>query len=481
MPNVINVRFRSKGKAYFFDPADTSPRVGDEVIVETAKGIELGTCVRTIHTVDESALISPLRPVLRIATPEDIALAESNRQKEKEAFDLCQEKIQEHKLEMKLVDVEYSFDGSKILFFFTSEGRVDFRELVKDLASIYRTRIELRQIGVRDSARLVGGLGICGRPFCCSTFLDDFQPVSIKMAKAQSLSLNPVKISGTCGRLMCCLKYEQDSYEHLLKTMPKVDAEVDTPKGKGKVTSVNLLRRTVTVKLDDDVFGENLLFRARELGYTVNGEYKAPEPPDEDELPLVKDTVPFTNYTTRTTPSGKTLANIMAKRSAEAEKAKEADAAGAEEAPETPKNDKSAGKNRDKDQQHHRGQRHHRSGEKKPQQPSPASAEAPQHKSGRKDGGAQQQKSRKNPPQQHKAPAPAQHAQGAEAAQHGEHQARKPSHRRGPHKPAAPMDDKAKARADAIAAAVAQAKPKSGKPHHFRGGRHKDGGENKGE
>jgi cell fate regulator YaaT (PSP1 superfamily) len=471
MPNVINVRFRSKGKAYFFDPADTLPRVGDEVVVETAKGIELGTCVRTIHTVDEAALISPLRPVLRIATPEDIALAESNRKKEKEAFDLCQKKIEEHKLEMKLVDVEYSFDGSKILFFFTSEGRVDFRELVKDLAGIYRTRIELRQIGVRDSARLVGGLGICGRPFCCSTFLDDFQPVSIKMAKSQSLSLNPVKISGTCGRLMCCLKYEQDSYEHLLKTMPKVDAEVDTPKGKGKVTAVNLLRRTVNVKLDDDTFGETLLYRARELGYTVNGEYKAPEPPDEDELPLVKDAVPFTNYTTRTTPSGKTLANIMAKRSADAEKAKEADTADAEEAPEAAKNDKSAGKNRDKGQ-HHRGQRHHRSGEKKSQQASPA-AEAPQqHK-----GGSQQQKSRRNP-QQHKAPVP---AQGAEAAQQGEHQARKATHRRGPHKPAAPMDEKAKARADAIAAAVAQAKPKSGKPHHFRGGRHKDGGENKGE
>ncbi len=479
MPNVINVRFRSKGKAYFFDPADTSPHTGEQVIVETAKGIEIGTCVRTIHTVDEAALISPLRPVLRIATPEDIAIAEENRKNEKDAFELCQKKIEEHKLEMKLVDVEYSFDRSKILFFFTSEGRVDFRELVKDLASVYRTRIELRQIGVRDSARLVGGLGICGRPFCCSTFLEDFQPVSIKMAKSQSLSLNPVKISGTCGRLMCCLKYEQDSYEHLLKTMPKVDAEVDTPRGKGKVTSVNLLRRTVTVKLDDDIFGENLLFRARELGYTVNGEYRTPQPPDEFELPLEKEGIPFTNFTTRTTPSGKTLANVMAKRDAEVEKAKE-NAAEPEKAPdESSKKDKS--KDKGKDQQHHRGQRHHRSGEKKPQQPSPASAEAPQHKGGRKDGGAQQQKSRKNPPQQHKAPAPAQHAQGAEAAQHGEHQARKPSHRRGPHKPSAPMDEKAKARADAIAAAVAQAKPKSGKPHHFRGGRHKDGGENKGE
>ena len=245
MPNVVNVRFRNRGKSYYFDPGELTVQTGDSLVVETSKGLELGECVEGCHEVPEEGVVQPLKSVVRIATEEDLRIAESNRRKEKSAFGLCEERIKAHGLDMKLVDVEYSFEGNKILFFFTSDGRVDFRELVKDLASLFHTRIELRQIGVRDGAKLLGGLGICGRPFCCSTFLEEFQPVSIRMAKTQNLSLNPTKISGTCGRLMCCLKYEQDAYEHLIKTMPKVDAPVDTPKGKGNVAEVNLLRRTV--------------------------------------------------------------------------------------------------------------------------------------------------------------------------------------------------------------------------------------------
>ena len=232
MTEVVSVHFKSKGKVYFFDPNGMEVKKGDNVIVETAKGLEYAECVRGNHEVDDASLIPPLRPIIRIATAEDTKRAEENKKKEAEAFEICREKIEKHELDMKLVDVEYNFEGNKILFFFTSDGRVDFRELVKDLAAIFKTRIELRQIGVRDEARMLGGLGICGRPFCCAQFLDDFQPVSIKMAKTQGLSLNPTKISGTCGRLMCCLKYEQDAYEDLVKRVPKVDAFVETPMGK---------------------------------------------------------------------------------------------------------------------------------------------------------------------------------------------------------------------------------------------------------
>ncbi len=221
------------------------------MIVETAKGLEYAECTYGNHNVEDTAIIPPLRPVVRVATAEDDKRASDNKIKEAEAFEFCQKKIVEHKLDMKLVDVEFSFEGTKILFFFTSDGRVDFRELVKDLASVYKTRIELRQIGVRDEARMVGGLGICGKPFCCEQFLDEFHPVSIKMAKTQGLSLNPVKISGTCGRLMCCLKYEENAYEELVKKAPKVDAFVDTPYGKGSVISVNLLRGCAKIRLED--------------------------------------------------------------------------------------------------------------------------------------------------------------------------------------------------------------------------------------
>ena len=219
MAEIIGVRFKTVGKVYYFDPVGISLDLGQKVIVETARGIECGEVVIKNRNVTENEIVAPLKPVMRIATEQDIKTIKINKSKEKEAFNICQAKIEKHKLVMKLVDVEYTFDNNKILFYFTADGRVDFRELVKDLASIFRTRIELRQIGVRDESKMLGGLGVCGRPFCCSSFLGEFQPVSIKMAKEQGLSLNPTKISGTCGRLMCCLKYEQDVYEELLKVM----------------------------------------------------------------------------------------------------------------------------------------------------------------------------------------------------------------------------------------------------------------------
>ena len=250
MVEIISVRFKSGGKQYYFNPNGIQFQIGDGVIVETSKGTEYGECVQGNSMIDEMELIAPLRPVVRAATEEDAKTVEKNKEKEAKAFAICQEKIAEHGLDMKLVEAEYSFEGNKVLFFFTSDGRVDFRALVKDLASTIHARIELRQIGVRDEAKMLGGLGICGRPFCCSQFLDEFQPVSIKMAKTQNLSLNPTKISGTCGRLMCCLKYEQDAYEDLVKHAPKQESFVETPDGAGTVSSVNLLRQTVQVRLE---------------------------------------------------------------------------------------------------------------------------------------------------------------------------------------------------------------------------------------
>jgi len=250
MTEVVSVRFKSRGKSYYFDPSGHQVRIGENVVVETSKGLEFGECVRGNFLVEPGKVIPPLRPVLRLATEEDQKAAEQNREKEQHAFRTGVEKIREHELDMKLVDVEYNFEGNKILFFFTSDGRVDFRELVRDLAGVFRTRIELRQIGVRDEAKMLGGLGICGKPFCCSQFLDDFQPVSIKMAKTQNLSLNPTKISGTCGRLMCCLKYEQDAYEELVKNAPKIDSYVETPEGNGTITEINLLRQKAKVRLE---------------------------------------------------------------------------------------------------------------------------------------------------------------------------------------------------------------------------------------
>ena len=249
MITIIGVRFRNVGKVYYFSPRELDICVGDHVIVETARGVEYGFVVLGPKEVDDSKVIQPLKEVIRIATPKDDAREESNRKKEKEAFEICQKKIRAHNLEMKLIDAEYTFDNNKMLFYFTADGRIDFRELVKDLAAVFKTRIELRQIGVRDEAKILGGIGPCGRTLCCSTFLGDFVPVSIKMAKDQGLSLNPTKISGLCGRLMCCLNYENDTYVSLRKAMPDYGQEVMTPEGKGKVVELNVLSQVVKVRL----------------------------------------------------------------------------------------------------------------------------------------------------------------------------------------------------------------------------------------
>ncbi len=257
MATVIGVRFKKAGKVYYFDPCDFWPKPGQNVIVETARGIELGETVTAPRTVSDSQIVAPLKKVVRLATEEDERRAEYNATREEEAFRICQERVERHKLEMKLVSVEYTFDNSKIIFYFTANGRVDFRELVKDLASVFKMRIELRQIGVRDEAKMLGGLGSCGRPICCGAFLGDFQPVSIKMAKEQNLSLNPSKISGQCGRLMCCLKYEQETYEQILKRLPKVGKDIVTPDGVGVITEINAIREKVKVRIrvgDDDSF-----------------------------------------------------------------------------------------------------------------------------------------------------------------------------------------------------------------------------------
>jgi cell fate regulator YaaT (PSP1 superfamily) len=258
LTEVISVRFRGGCKNYYFDPKDAQVKMGDQVIVETTQGPEFATCTEGNHEVEDSTIVKPLAAMIRMATENDRRTVEYNRKRESEAFDICEKKIADHGLDMKLVNVNCAFDGSKIIFFFTADGRVDFRELVRDLAGVFRARIELRQIGVRDEAKMIGGLGICGRPFCCSQFLDGFMPVSIKMAKTQNLSLNPTKISGTCGRLMCCLKYEQNAYEDAAKRMPKSESFVQTPDGPGNVKSVDLLQEKVKVNLDGSMPNEPL-------------------------------------------------------------------------------------------------------------------------------------------------------------------------------------------------------------------------------
>ena len=281
---VVGVQFKKGGKVYYFDPGKLDIAAGDEVIIDTARGAEYGFCAEGNHTVPTAKVVQPLRAVIRVATDNDRRTRQEYKEKEPHAFEVCQNKILDHKLDMKLVSAEYSFDGSKILFYFTADGRVDFRDLVKDLAGVFRTRIELRQIGVRDEAKMMGGLGICGRPFCCKQFLDDFQPVSIKMAKTQSLSLTPTKISGTCGRLMCCLKYEQDAYESLIKSSPKQDSIVNTCDGKGTVTDVSLLKQTVKVRLDNDPSTVKCYHNC-DICILRNGKGKKNDPPIPDDIP----------------------------------------------------------------------------------------------------------------------------------------------------------------------------------------------------
>ena len=280
---VVDIQFRPGQKVYYFAPNGITCRAGDHVIIDTARGDEYGFCASGNHRIPKKDIVAPLRPVLRIATAQDEKIAKENQEKEKKAFEVCMQKVAEQQLDMQLVSAECAFDGSKILFFFTADERVDFRELVKNLASVFHTRIELRQIGVRDKAKMVGGLGICGRPFCCASFLDDFQPVSIKMAKTQNLSLNPTKISGTCGRLMCCLNYEQAAYEDLLRTSPKADSFVDTPDGRGTVIEVDLLRQRVKVRMEDqpEVTG---VYANADIAVLRNGKAKKNDPPIPADL-----------------------------------------------------------------------------------------------------------------------------------------------------------------------------------------------------
>ena len=268
MPIVIGVHFKAAGKIYYFDPARYKIETGDHVIVETARGVEMGTVVLGPRSVEDEEVVKPLKAVIRVATENDERIAEKNRQKEQEAFQICLDKIARHKLEMKLVEAEYTFDNNKLLFYFTADGRIDFRELVKDLAAVFRTRIELRQIGVRDETKILGGVGICGRSLCCHTFLTEFVPVSIKMAKEQNLSLNPAKISGVCGRLMCCLKNEQETYEYLNSRLPGMGDNVTTPEGlKAVVQSVNVLRQIVKVIVEIDDEKEAREYKVKELKF----------------------------------------------------------------------------------------------------------------------------------------------------------------------------------------------------------------------
>ena len=280
---VVDIQFRPGQKIYFFDPDGVTYNPGDHVIMDTARGAEYGTVTGGNHTVQPKDVVAPLRKVLRLATAQDEKTVAENRAKEKKAYDVCLQKIADHGLDMQLVSAEVAFDGSKILFYFTADERVDFRELVKNLASVFHTRIELRQIGVRDKAKMVGGLGICGRPFCCASFLEDFQPVSIKMAKTQNLSLNPTKISGTCGRLMCCLKYEQDAYEDLIRTSPKMESFVDTPEGRGIVVEIDLLRQRVKVRMEDAP--ETIsVFKNTDILVLRSGKAKKNDPPIPADL-----------------------------------------------------------------------------------------------------------------------------------------------------------------------------------------------------
>lgn len=284
MTEVIGVRFKEVGKIYYFSPKGIKITPGKKVIVETARGVECGEVAIGNFLTDEEKIVKPLKEIIRVATEEDLNIVKNNLARKEEIMKVFTEKIAEHKLSMKPIDVDCTFDNGKIMFYFTSESRVDFRDLVKDLASIYHTRIELRQIGVRDEAKMLGGLGICGRKLCCSSFLGEFQPVSIKMAKEQSLSLNPTKISGTCGRLMCCLKYEQDSYEELLKITPKVGAIVETPEGKGTVTEANLLTGILKIQLEKNKEAAPATFKRDEVKLLKDSKIKV----NRDEIAALK-------------------------------------------------------------------------------------------------------------------------------------------------------------------------------------------------
>ena len=331
MTEIIGVKFKSGGKQYYFAPNGLTVKAGQGVIVETSKGLEYGVCSRPNGFVEDTTVVQPLRPLIRVATPADEQTVANNAIKEKQALALCREKVEKYELDMKLVDVEYAFDGSKVLFFFTSDGRVDFRALVKDLAAALHTRIELRQIGVRDEARMLGGIGICGKPFCCSQFLNEFVPVSIKMAKTQNLSLNPTKISGSCGRLMCCLKYEQDAYEDAVRRCPKNDSFVECPDGVGNITAVNLLREQVRVRLED-ASDPMKTYRVDEIRVVRSGKGKRPDDyvaPPAEELEKLRYVAPAEETARPRTSSDRlaaALESILAHNAAPAEETPKASA-----------------------------------------------------------------------------------------------------------------------------------------------------------
>ena len=405
MTEIIGVRFKAGGKQYYFDPKGLTVSEGQSVIVETGKGPEYGICTRPNGLVNDEAVVQPLRPVVRLATEKDEKQIRDNQKKEKEALRICQQLVERHELDMKLVRVEYSFDGSKIVFFFTSEGRVDFRALVKDLAGIFRARIELRQIGVRDEARMLGGLGICGKPFCCAQFLDEFQPVSIKMAKTQNLSLNPTKISGTCGRLMCCLKYEQDAYEDAVKRCPKQESFVECPDGVGTVAAVNLLKEQVKVRLEDST-EQPKTYRNSEIRVVRNGKGKRPEDyvaPPKAELEKLRYIPPEEERPARRFGDGSDLAAALEQYLGER----------SGEQPE----EKKSGRSRN----HRRG----RGGKKEGQQPEPEQQAKPS-----KEQPKPTKEQAKKPPKQQ--PAPAQPAAGEQQpAGEKKHRSRhRPRHRR---------------------------------------------------
>lgn len=289
MVEVTGIRFKKMGKIYYFDAGDLKLKCGQHVVVETSRGVEYGLVVIDKKSVEDNKIVPPLKKILRIATAEDDKTVEKNHIKEKEAFKICQDKIEKHKLDMKLIDVEYTFDRNKILFYFTADGRIDFRELVRDLASVFKTRIELRQIGVRDEAKMLGGLGVCGRVLCCASYLGDFEPVSIKMVKEQNLSLNPTKISGTCGRLMCCLKNEQETYEALFKNVPGEGSLVNTPDGKGIVTSVSAIKGIVSVAVEDGDIKEIKDYKLKDVKVLKRSNSKREEKVNMAELKQLED------------------------------------------------------------------------------------------------------------------------------------------------------------------------------------------------
>lgn len=420
---VCDIQFRSGSKIYYFDPDGIDVKPGDHVIIDTSRGPEFGYCTAGKHTVTVRELVLPLRKVLRMATAADEKTNDENKEKESKAFDVCLQKIEELGLDMQLVSAEYAFDGSKILFFFTADGRVDFRELVKQLAAVFHTRIELRQIGMRDKAKMVGGFGICGRPFCCVQFLDDFQPVSIKMAKTQNLSLNPTKISGTCGRLMCCLKYEQEAYEDLIKTSPKPESFVDTVEGRGTVTDINLMAQTVKVRMENDP-EEIKCFKNCDICVLRNGKAKKTDAPIPADLAPLSGARPSPAEQYPRFERRRTVAALEAEEQTQTLPA----AVTAETPEESEKTVESARKNRG-------GRRHRaRRGAAKPE--TAEAVKLPEQKHRQVQQGGQQKKAPKLPDKPQKAaPAPQQAAQEAGKAKSNRSRNYYRHHRRGGNKP----------------------------------------------